>query len=63
MGGGNEHTGRDRGSGSVNDGGVEVGLAEGGCHTSSYSQHLPEGVLISVSHLQQVREKLTKMER
>ena len=34
----------DRSSGGINDGGVEVGLAEGSCHTSSYSQHLPEGI-------------------
>ena len=49
----NDHTCGDRSSGSINDGGVEMGLAEGSCHTSSYSQHLSEGILIPMSHLQQ----------
>ena len=47
------HTCDDRSSGGINDGGIEMGLAEGSCHTSSYSQHLSEGILISMSHLQQ----------
>lgn len=28
-----------------------MGLAEGGCHTSSDAQHLPESVFIAVSNL------------
>ncbi len=41
----------DRGRSCINDGGVEVCLAEGRCHTSSDAQHFPEGVLIAMSHL------------
>ena len=46
-----KHTCCDGGSGGVNDGGVEVGLTEGGCHTSSDTQHLSEGVFVSMRHL------------
>jgi hypothetical protein len=37
--------------GCVNDGGVEMRLAEGCCHTSSDTQHFPEGVFIAMSNL------------
>ena len=42
---------RDWGSCSINDGSVEVRLAEGRSNAPLDAQHFPEGVFIAMCHL------------
>ena len=46
------HTCDYRRCGCIDDGGVVVRLGEGGRHRTLDAQHLPEGVLIAMRHLQ-----------